>query len=112
MSHRLQVATSPIILSALCALLASGCASLGWPTQGDSEVPSAYRIGAKARQNAAEEPEGLSWSDFKFEKLGKTAKKLTGQGTNRELAITTYREADDLFRQGLRADGDQRGRLF
>ena len=37
---------------------------------------------ARPRQEAEER--GLSWSDFSFDNLGKTAKKLTGQGPNRD----------------------------
>ena len=40
-----------------------------------------WRIGVRqASFEADEDPKGLSWSDFSFDNMGKTAKKLTGQG--------------------------------
>jgi TolA-binding protein len=113
MSHRQQTFALPLLLSMSCALIAGGCASFGSANKSDADLPSAYATGAKARQDDKEdEAEGLSWSDFKFEKIGTTAKKLTGQGTNRELAKATYGEAEDLFNQARRAEGEQKVKLF
>src|SRR5205814_9721599 len=44
--------------------------------------------------------------------LGKTAKKLTGQGPNRDEAIKRYREADDLFRQAMAASPRRKIDIF
>ena len=59
-----------------------------------------------------DESAGLSWSDLSIDNWGKTTKKLTGQGPNRQLAIQYFREADDLFGQAMRADAAQKAHLF
>src|SRR4051812_12659512 len=104
LSHVLNVR---IAACALAALLVPGCASL-WTKKEDESFASRLasstgRGGVKpaSAEEPAEEPKPLSWSDFSFDKLGKTTKKLTGQGENRQLARQLYRECDDLFRQAM-----------
>ena len=79
---------------------------------------------AGSQQIAASEPgvrqasfedaadEGIGWKDLNPDNLGKTVKKLTGNGPNRELAKQIYREADDIFRQALAAEPNKRAAIF
>src|SRR5436190_5300520 len=95
------------LVLAVCAVvqmvLVGGCASV-W-TKKDEELagqpaPPSSKYGVQ--KTSVEEPdkqEPLSWSDFSWDNLGKTGKRLTGRGTNREIARRLYREGDDLFRQ-------------
>src|SRR4029079_18093147 len=67
----------------------------------------------KASAEAPEKNEPLTWSDFSWDNLGKTGKRLTGRGPNREYARNLYREADDLFRQAMNAaDQDRKADIF
>jgi outer membrane protein assembly factor BamD (BamD/ComL family) len=59
-----------------------------------------------------DEKEGLTWSDFSIDNIGKTSKRLTGNGPNRELAKQLYREADDLYRQAMAADDKRRAEIY
>jgi outer membrane protein assembly factor BamD (BamD/ComL family) len=90
-----------------------GCASL-WPGREDTSLGSRspgapYSL---SDQDSSDESKGLTWSDLSFENLGKTAKRLTGNGTNKELARDLYRQADDLFKQALAAPPESRARIF
>jgi outer membrane protein assembly factor BamD (BamD/ComL family) len=108
---------------ALLACLA-GCASVGpWgagreePQRIAARQPHVSQAGvsqAGVSQANHEEPadEALTWKDFNIDNLGTAAKKLTGNGPNRELAKQLYREADDIFRQALAADAGKRREIF
>src|SRR6476660_1005539 len=119
MSRPLHARVVPVALCALAALTSvAGCASL-WNTSSNDSLasrpaPPSGKMGV--RPASADEPveksEGLSWSDFSFENIGKTTKKLTGRGPNREEAIRRYREADDLFRQALAAPPQRKVHIF
>ena len=113
---------SSVVRLALCAAAlaiapTAGCASL-WPWQSEDALaarpaPPSGKYGVRqASAQEADETPGLSWSDLSFDKLGKTTKKLTGQGPNKELAREHYRQADDLFRQAMAASPDRRAGIF
>jgi outer membrane protein assembly factor BamD (BamD/ComL family) len=98
MSRELRFTACCILKCALAFSLATcGCASL----QRDA-----------SSTHSSDDSSGLSWSDFNVDNLGKTAKKLTGQGPDREKAKQLYRQADDLYVQAIRAEPAQRPRLF
>ena len=108
----------PLVLCALAALTPlAGCASI-WTKSADDSLasqPAPPSSKSGVRQASVEEPEkseGLSWSDFSWNNLGKTTKKLTGQGPDRGEAIKRYREADDLFRQAMAADPRRKSDIF
>jgi hypothetical protein len=102
---------------AACALAAlAGCASLRPDAKTSASRPRSA-AGLSAVRPASfdddkEKDEGLSWSDLNVDNLGKTAKKLTGQGPNRDLARKLYGEAEDLYRQATRAPAAQQAHLF
>jgi outer membrane protein assembly factor BamD (BamD/ComL family) len=98
----------------LALAIVSGCANLRPWGKSEPAAPSVAKSVHDTQQASHEEPasEGLTWSDFNPDKLGETAKKLTGQGPNHEQARQIYREADDLFRQALAADADKRATIF
>jgi outer membrane protein assembly factor BamD (BamD/ComL family) len=98
------------------AVLVCGCASV-W-TKKDEEMaaqpaPPTSKYGVqKASAETPEKSEPLGWSDFSWDNLGKTTRRLTGRGPNRELARNLYREADDLFRQAMNADPSRKADIF
>ena len=104
----------------LCALAAlaggSGCASLrpwGQPKEEPlAPAPPSAKYGTRQASNDEPAEQPLGWKDFSVDNLGKTAKKLTGNGPNRELARQTFLEADDMFKQALAADPSQRAAIF
>ncbi len=117
MSRQNSAVIVPLAVCAIAQLvLLSGCASL-WTKEDDELAGRPVLPSSKygVRQASAEEPEeskSLSWSDFSWDNLGKTGKKLTGQGQDRELAKNLYREADDLFRQAMKADPSRKAEIF
>src|SRR5262245_42456645 len=92
----------------------AGCANLRPFGKGESATSEPTASASDVRHASHEEPaeEGLGWGDLNPDKLGKTVKKLTGQGPNRDIAKQTFREADDLFRQALAAEPGHRGTIF
>jgi len=100
----------PPMRLAFCALAAlfaaSGCASLN----PDSERETLF--GSAKKDAEPDDDEGWSWSDLNIDNLGKTTRKLTGRGPNKDLAKQLYREADDLYRQAMRAEPNQKTRLY
>ena len=107
-------------LLAACALFAlsgvTGCASIWEKRPGDPLAPpstsSLSSSGVRQASAESEDFEGFSWSDFTFENLGKTSKKVVGQGPNRDIARKLYREADDLFRQAMAAEPQRKADIF
>jgi TolA-binding protein len=101
--------------AALAASVLAGCASLG-PDGAGSGSSTFRKSGSEVRRASFEDDKdaksGLSWSDFQFDNLDKTAKKLTGNGPDHDLARQRYGEAEDLYRQAVRAEPEQRGHLF
>src|SRR5581483_5219895 len=98
--HVLNVRIAACALFALLAV--PGCASLWTKKDEDSyssRLASYSRDGVKQASYQEEEKKPLQWSDFSWDNLGKTSKRLTGQGENRELARQLYREGYDLFNQ-------------
>lgn len=95
---------------ALCALAAligmAGCASLNSDPDRDS------LFGSSKNDAPPDDDEGWGWSDFNIDNLGTTAKKLTGRGPDKEVSKQLYREADDLYRQAMRAEPAQKSHLF
>jgi outer membrane protein assembly factor BamD (BamD/ComL family) len=112
--HVVNVRIAACALAAL--LLAPGCATL-WPKKEDesysSRLASYSRDGVKqASADDSEGPKPLGWSDFSWDNLGKTSKRLTGQGENRDLARQLYREGYDLFNQARAADPHRKAEIF
>lgn len=112
--HVVNVRIAACALAAL--LLAPGCATL-WPKKEDesfsSRLASYSRDGVKqASADDSDEKKPLSWSDFSWDNLGKTSKRLTGQGENRDLARQLYREGYDLFNQARAADPHRKAAIF
>jgi outer membrane protein assembly factor BamD (BamD/ComL family) len=105
---------------AWCALAAlgsfAGCASLWEKRSDDAFASGSTRSISGVRPASAEEsvesPDGLTWSDFSFDNLGKTAKRLTGKGPNKEQARNLYLEAHDLFSQAMTADPKRRAEIY
>jgi len=100
----------------LCALMVSavGCAGVR-PWGGEPAGPRQIAASEPGVRQASYEDaadEGIGWKDFNPDNLGKTVKKLTGNGPNREQARQIYREADDIFRQALAAEQSKRAAIF
>lgn len=95
------------------AALASGCASVSSDSsEGLFSLSKPSGVRQASYESGEDDDSRLTWSDFNVDNLGSTAKKLAGQGPNRELAKTLFLEADDLFRQAMRAGPNQRAHLF
>ena len=112
--HVVNVRIAACALAAL--LLAPGCATL-WPKKEDesyaSRLASYQRDGVKqASADDSEEKKPLGWSDFSWDNLGKTSKRLTGQGENRDMARHLYREGYDLFNQARAAEPQRKAEIF
>jgi len=96
--------------------LVAGCATLD-PSAGPGPLagrPAALGAVRPASAQSPAEPaeeEGLL-SGLAPDKLAQTAKKLTGQGPDREAALKLYREGDDLFRQAMAAQPPRRREVF
>src|SRR5206468_11545741 len=108
---------------AFCALAAlgglGGCASLGtkdssWtpPRPGPGGAPGSIRKRGEPVEETPEDNKGLSWSDFSYENISKTTKKLTGRGPNPAIAKQLYREADDLYKQAIAAAPERQSDIF
>ena len=71
----------------------TGCASI-WRSGRDAARVASTSARQQRRAaglvRAEDEDEGFSWSDFNFDNLGKTTKKLVGQGPNRDIARKTF----------------------
>src|SRR5436189_6412981 len=112
LSHVVNVRIAACALPAL--LLVTGCASLWTKKEDDSFssrlASSASRSGVKqaSAEEPTDEPKPLGWSDFSFNNLGKTSKRLTGQGEDHNLARQLYREGYDLFEQAKAADAHRK----
>jgi outer membrane protein assembly factor BamD (BamD/ComL family) len=116
--HVVNVRIAACALAAL--LLGSGCASL-WTKKDEDSYSSrlaAYsrdgtkQDGVKQASYEEDEKKPLGWSDFSWDNLGKTSKRLTGQGENRELARQLYREGYDLFNQAKAAEPQRKADIF
>jgi len=89
-------------------MVAAGCATLN---EAASTNPLTGRPTASSRDDD-DENRGLTWSDFSLDNIGKTTKRLTGRGPNRELAKQLYSAADAEYRQATATEGPERIRLF
>jgi len=85
---------------------ATGCATLG-----DAAKTNPLTGGSLSSRDD-DEDRGLTWEDFSFDNIGKTAKVLTGRGPNRELAKQLYDAADAEYRQAAATAGPDRAGLF
>jgi outer membrane protein assembly factor BamD (BamD/ComL family) len=109
----------PSVACALAALaLLPGCASL-WTKPADDSIASRpappsskYGVRPASAEEPTDEPKGLTWSDFSFENLGKTSKKLTGHKENHQQARQFYREGYDLYQQAMSADPRRKADIF
>ncbi len=56
--------------------------------------------------------DSLKLEDFSPDNLGKTAKKLTGYGPNRDIAYKFFREAEEAYRRAMSQQGAERTASF
>jgi outer membrane protein assembly factor BamD (BamD/ComL family) len=91
----------------LLAVLTAGCATLN---DAAATNPLTGRSSSSARDD--DENRALTWSDFSIDNIGKTTKRLTGRGPNRELAKQLFAAADAEYRQAAAVEGPERMRLF
>lgn len=112
----LKVLATSLACGGLAALsLVGGCAALdagggAGPQAGGS--PGIGDVRPASAQTPAEPEEGGLLSELAPDKLAQAAKKLTGQGPDREAAMQLYREGDDLFRQAMGAQPPRRSEVF
>ncbi len=113
-----------LCVTALIGLL--GCTSLPkvgerFRTLGTSEEsrtnPTASKSSPSNVRNVSYEEDGdavkpIEAKDFTPKNISATTKRLVGRGPNRQIAETTYKAADELYRQGLTAEGSRRTELF
>ena len=96
--------------------LAAGCATLDGGTPAGGSLAQRPAAGGEVRPASAQMPEDRAdsglLSELTPDKLAQTAKKLTGQGPDREAALRLYREGDDLFRQAMAAQPPRRSEVF
>ncbi|MCI0357888.1 MAG: hypothetical protein L0211_05290 [Planctomycetaceae bacterium] len=92
----------------LAVLAGAGCATL---SDAAATNPLTGRPTESSRAGD-EERRGLAWSDFSPDNIGKTFKRATGRGPNRELAKQLYTAAEAEYHQGAAAEGRERMRLF
>src|SRR5262249_19452439 len=92
-----------------------------WPSfwHKKEDEPFSSRLGSYSRDGVkqasaddSDEKKPLGWSDFSWDNLGKTSKRLTGQGENRDLARQLYREGFDLFNQAKVAEPQRKEAIF
>jgi outer membrane protein assembly factor BamD (BamD/ComL family) len=93
-------------IMAACA----GCASFGGRSAESTTAADASSVQPTSFEE--EDDAGFSWSDLSIDNLGKTTKKLSGQGPNRDIARQLYREADDLYRQAIAAGQGKKAGIF
>lgn len=116
LSGRLGLAAQAMLL----ALLGPGCAVFSPKTDADRSYEATKRSiqGDSVRQasfeSADEEPPPapLELEDFAPDNLGKTFKRMTGQGPDRKLARQLYQQAEDAYWQASHAEEDVRKELF
>lgn len=110
------------LLAIACSFAASGCALMrprsseqsgaapvagSEPSQPPSDVQQAsYDDGDKQEESF------LEWEDLSLKNLGKTTKRLAGQGPDRKLAQQLYREAEELYKEAAAAEGSRRKEMF
>ena len=92
----------------LATLAGAGCATL---SDAAATNPLTGRPTESSREDD-EERRGLAWSDFSADNWGKTWKRMTGRGPNRELARQLYSAADAEYRQAAATEGPERTALF
>jgi hypothetical protein len=112
-----RLSHAAVVPLALCALVAAaplaGCAGLSSSSSSDrSSTRTPLFGGRQANDESLDDSKEFSWSDLNFDNLGKTTKKLVGQGPNRQKAQELYREADDLFKQAMAADPRYKAHIF
>src|SRR5436305_14056730 len=103
MSRARYVRALRLTFCALAALMGlGGCASLGtndsgWtpPRPGPGGAPGSIRKRGEPVEDTPEDNKGLSWSDFSYENISKTTKKLTGRGPNPSIAKQPYPKPAD-----------------
>jgi len=103
---RTLILSLPALL--LAVLAGAGCATL---SDAAATNPLTGRPTASSRDDD-DEHRGLTWSDFSPDNIGKTFKRATGRGPNREVAKQLYAQADAEYRQGAAVEGAERNRLF
>ena len=89
-----------------------GCASLGANVDSAAASSSAASDVRTVSFDEDADEKGLTWSDLSIDNLGKTSKKLVGQGPNRDIARQHYREGEDLYRQAIAAEASQKAAIF
>ncbi len=103
---RTLISLVPTLLLAMLA--GAGCATL---SDAAATNPLTGRP-TEASRDDDEEHRGLAWSDFSADNWGKTWKRMTGRGPNRDLAKQLYSAADAEYRQAAATEGPERTALF
>jgi outer membrane protein assembly factor BamD (BamD/ComL family) len=88
----------------LAVLSATGCATL-------SDATATTPL-ARSASDPDDDSPGLTLEDFSLDNIGKTAKRLTGQGPNPPVARELYQGADAEYRRAAASEGPERIRLF
>lgn len=103
-------------LAFACAISACGCAMFGGDGDEGGIMPGGTSGSdikrASFDDSGVEEKSFLTWEDLSLDNLEKTAKKLSGQGPNRDLARKEYAAADALYREAAAAEGSARAEKF
>jgi outer membrane protein assembly factor BamD (BamD/ComL family) len=113
LAPRLRLLEFASVLALLCAVC--GCAMFNPKADADSAYEETRRRveGGRVSQASYEEaeedapPAPLELEDFSPDHLGRTFKRLMGQGPDRKLARQLYAEAEDLYWQASRARNGQ-----
>jgi outer membrane protein assembly factor BamD (BamD/ComL family) len=99
----------------------AGCASISNPGAGvnslfgskEAKREEIARAGYEREEPEVEsKPSGLTLEDLSPDNLTKTAKKLTGNGPNREVARQFMQDAETAYGEALVLDGDERFAKF
>ena len=102
-----SIALSCLVLVTGTVVISPGCATL---SDAAATNPLTGRPLESSRDD--EERRGFTWSDFSVDNIGKTWKRATGRGPNRELAKQLYSQADAEYRQAAASEEPERSRLF
>lgn len=107
------------VACATIALTSTGC--VFWPGKDRTKVGLDTGDVIDVLTGTEREPfEDDPWDDeddipigsFSWSGIDRRLKKLTGQGPNPDIAKQLYREADDLYRQGVAAEASKKAGIF
>lgn len=113
----LWVAIALVCASAGCAMMRprnndSGAATASASSSDPASPPSDVQQASHNEDGDDQQESFLDWEDLSIDNIGKTTKRLTGQGPNRQLAQELYREGEALYRDAASMEGGRRKDLF